>query len=92
MEKQITGDQQPLGKTPISSPSSNPKGGEKQIIGDTVKLGMTPVASPSANPKSGEFQIIGDKTPLNRTPIKGWGSAGKLPMSERSIKQSQGKY
>lgn len=92
MEKQITGDQKSLGKNPVSSPSGSPSNGQAQMVGESVKLSRTPVASPSANPKSGEFQAIGDKAPLNRTPQKGWGSAAKLPMSERSIEQSKGKY
>ena len=90
-EYQISGDKKEVSKTPVASPSANPKGGEYQITGDTVTVGRTPIPSPSANPKSGEFQKVGDSVGLNKTPVKGWGSAANLPMSQRSIDQSKGK-
>lgn len=89
---QLQGEKVELGKKPVSSPSANPRSGEFQTGGsETVQMSRTPVQSPSANPKSGEFQLQGEKVELNRTPQKGWGSAGNLPMSERSIQQSKTK-
>jgi hypothetical protein len=90
-DKQLTGDQQKLGRSPVASPSANPKGGTMQTTGDRAPLSMAPVASPSANPSGGTIQAVGDKTPLNRTPVKGWGSAANLPMSQRAIAQSKTK-
>lgn len=81
---ETVGDKQALGKTPQSSPSSNPGSGKFELVGDTVSIGRTPIPSPSADPSEGERQIVGDKAPLNRTPVKGWGSAADTPMSKGS--------
>lgn len=90
---QIQGEKVELGKKPVSSPSANPSSGEFQTgSGEKVQMSRTPVQSPSANPKSGEFQTAcGESVQMSRTPQKGWGSAGNLPMSERSIQQSKTK-
>lgn len=86
---QITGDEKKSSTRPVSSPSANPRGGQFQTVGDSLNMSRTSVQSPSANPSSGQFQITGDQASMSRRPIKGWGSAANLPMSERSIKQSQ---
>lgn len=88
-EFQTTGDKQPLNKTPIASPSADPRSGTFETTGDRQAMSQTPVQSPSANPKGGTYETSGEKVPLNRTPVKGIGSAGNLPMSERSIDQSK---
>lgn len=87
---QNVGDETKLSQKPVSSPSSDPSGGDYQLVGDTVEMSRKPIASPSANPKGGEYQNVGDGVDMSRTPQKGWGSAAKLPMSERSIAQSKG--
>lgn len=81
----------PLGSKPVSTPSSTAKGGELQSSSTVAPLGRMPVPSPSADPKEGERQSSATQAPLNRTPVKGWGSAGDLPMSERSVDQSKTK-
>ncbi len=88
-EIEKVGTEQNLNKAPVSSPSANPTSGEFQKVGTEVNLNRAPVASPSANPTSGEFQKVGTEASLNRAPVKGWGSAAKLPMSERSVAQSK---
>lgn len=89
-EKKIVGTEQPLSKSPVSSPSADPASGQFQVVGTEVPLSRNPIASPSSNPSSGEFQAMGCQAPLNRNPVKGWGSAANLPMSERSVAQSKG--
>jgi hypothetical protein len=88
---EMVGEQKSLGKNPVSSPSADPPGGQSQMTGEEVTLGTNPVPSPSASPSSGAFDTVGEKCSLNRTPVKGWGSAANIPMSQRSVQQSQGK-
>lgn len=82
------GDSQPLGKSPVSTPTATRKMGEVQLVGDHKDLNRTPITSPSANPKGGKIQQVGDSVSLSRGPVKGWGSAANLPMSDRAIAQS----
>lgn len=86
---QITGDEQRLGKTPISSPSSNPRSGRFQIIGDKSKLGMSPVASPSANPRSGKFDLVGTAVHMPASAVKGLMGKNHVTLSSRAYAQSQ---
>lgn len=86
---QLVGDQKRPGKRPIASPSSDPRNGQFQIPGDQTPLSRKSNQSPSANPRSAQFQLVGDQTPLNRGVVKGWGSAARIPLSDRANKQSQ---
>jgi hypothetical protein len=82
------GDSVGMSHKPQPSPSSDPKSGMVQRVGDSLPLNRTPIQSPSSNPPSGKVQMVGDAVSLSRAPIKGLGSAAKIPMSERAVKQS----
>ena len=87
---QLLGDEIPLNsRSPIASPSSDPRSGTFQLQGDKVRMSQKPIQSPSSNPRSGSFEYESTCVPLSRTPQKGWGSAYNLAMSQRAIDQSK---
>lgn len=85
---QIIGDESRLGKTPISSPSADPRSGQFQIVGDKSRLGTSPVASPSANPRSGKFDLVGTGVHMPASAVKGLTGKMHVTLSNRAYAQS----
>jgi hypothetical protein len=85
---EIIGTEQPLGRRAVSSPSSDPRGGEWQKVGDEIDFSRRSIHSPSANPPQGTYQIMGQQIPISRTAVKGWGNAASLTMSPTCLDQS----
>jgi|SRR5579872_1713436 len=85
---QIVGDEQALGKSPVGSPSSNPRSGKFQMVGDAIRMSQSPVHSPSSNPRSGKFDLVGDCASLNHAAVKGLTGKSSITLSHAAMAQS----